>query len=46
MIMMNAKYYNRLARCWKRTDDIFVKKQKLNREIEKIRLENNNISEQ
>lgn len=46
MILMNSKYYNRLARCWKRTDDIFVKKQKIYKEIEKICLENNNLSKQ
>lgn len=46
MIMMNAKYYNRLARCWKRTDDIFVKKQKIYVEIENICSENSNLSKQ
>ena len=46
MILMNSKYYNRLARCWKRTDYIFVKKQKIYKEIEKICLENNNLSKQ
>lgn len=41
MLLINAKYYNRLARCWKRTDSIFVKRQKIYAEIEQICLENN-----
>lgn len=43
MIMINAKNYKRLARCWKRTDDVFVKRQKIHTEIEQICLENNEI---
>ena len=44
--MVNTKHYNRNVHSWKRTDDIFVKKQKICMEIEKICLENNNISKQ
>lgn len=46
MIMIDIQYYNRLARCWKRTDNIFVKKQKIYTEIEKICSENNDIPKQ
>lgn len=43
MIMINAKSYKRLARCWKRTDNVFVKRQKIHAEIEQICLENSEI---
>lgn len=48
MIMINAKYYNRLARCWKRSDSIFDKRQKIYTEIERICSdeENNGFSKQ
>lgn len=46
MIMINAKYYKRLAGCWKRTDTIFIKRQKIYTEIDKICSENNEFSKQ
>lgn len=46
MIMINAKYYKQLACCWKRTDSIFVKRQKICIEIENICSENNEPSKQ
>lgn len=46
MIMINAKYYKRLACCWKRADTVFIKRQKIYAEIDKICLENNEVSKQ
>lgn len=46
MIIINAKYYKRLACCWERTDSIFDKRRKIRIEIEKICLENNELSKQ
>lgn len=46
MIIANMKYYKRLACCWKREDTIFVKKQKIYKEIENICSENSEMSKQ
>lgn len=46
MIMINAKNYKRLARCWKRSDNILVKRQKIHAEIEQICLENSESSKE
>ena len=46
MIIINLKYYKKLACCWKRTDTIFVKRQKIYTEIENIYSENSELSKQ